>query len=106
MSSLLSDTTVGNTYSAAEIQQILRGANTAEIKAELTGTTKKVVQEYGAFGAPWFWLRDAVTGKEEPVFGSDRWVYIWEFLGVGYRDVRIVDLIEQAEGGNLLKVKM
>ena len=97
MSSLLSDTSVGNTYSAVEIQQILSGANTPAIKTELTATTKKVVEEYGAYGAPWFWLRNADTGAEEAVFGSDRWVYVWDFLGVRYRDVEILGPRDQAK---------
>jgi len=30
-------------------------------------------------------------GKEEPLFGSDRWPYMFDFLGVDFEDIRIVD---------------
>ena len=96
---LLSNTTLGNFYSPAEIDQILAGAQSKEYKDLLTDQTKKVVEQYGAFGAPWFWLSKD-KGEEEPVFGSDRFVYIYDFLGVPWRDVEIVDKDEVRGAGS------
>ncbi|PGG99444.1 hypothetical protein AJ79_08518 [Helicocarpus griseus UAMH5409] len=75
-------------YSDAEIESIMSAAQSAEGKAALTARTKEALDR-GAFGAPWFWVRNA-EGKEEPFFGSDRWHYMWEFLGVPFRDLEIV----------------
>jgi glutathione S-transferase kappa 1 len=72
-----------------EVQEILRLAGTKEYKEMLTANTKKAL-ELGAFGAPWFWMRND-EGKEEPLFGSDRFAYMYRFMGVEFEDVRIVD---------------
>ena len=97
---LLSNTTLGNHYTPLEIDAILAGAARKEYKDLLTAQTKMVVEKMGAFGAPWFWLRNG-EGVEEPLFGSDRFAYMWEFLGVGWRDVEILereDLDREEEG--------
>ena len=58
--------------------------------------TKKCVEEYGAFGAPWFWMtRDGVG---EPSFGSDRFHYMYQFLGVPYRKMEVMTEDGEAEG--------
>lgn len=70
-------------YSDAEVQKILAAAATPEYKEALTANTQKVLDQ-GAYGAPWFWVRNQ-QGQEEPFFGSDRYVlrvlrlYYWRF---------------------------
>ena len=54
----------------------------------MVANTQKVLDQ-GAFGAPWMWVRNE-EGKEEPFFGSDRFAFIWTFLGVPFRDVEII----------------
>lgn len=61
--------------------------------------TDSVVHDQGAFGCPWFWVvnterrahgghgRGGLEGESEkvggePFFGSDRWHFIWDYLGV------------------------
>lgn len=43
----------------------------------------------GAFGSPWFWVRNG-EGKEEPFFGSDRFHFMWEYLGLPWQDIEIL----------------
>lgn len=94
---LLSDKSQGNNYSESEIKDIMNAAKTKEYKDLLTNETKKCVEQYGAFGAPWFWLTND-KGEQEPLFGSDRWAYMWDFLGVPYKNVEIIDQ-RSASGG-------
>ena len=54
-----------------QIKAILSAANSAPIKQRLNDNTKEAL-ERGAFGCPWFWVRNA-EGAEEPFFGSDRY---------------------------------
>lgn len=35
------------------------------------------------------WVRND-EGKEEPFFGADRFHFMWEFLGVRWRDIEII----------------
>ena len=99
---LLSDPSVGNHYSPSEIDDILNATKAKEYKDLLVAETKKCVEEYGAFGAPWFWMtRDGLDGKgslSEPSFGSDRFGYMYRFLGVPYREGEIVGG-EEEKGG-------
>ena len=62
---------------------------TQQYKDKLTNNTKLAL-ERGAFGAPWFWMKNA-EGKEEPLFGSDRWAYMFRFMDVEFEDLKIVD---------------
>lgn len=80
---------LGEHFDENEVKEIMRLMATPEYKEKLTANTKKAL-ELGAFGAPWFWLRNA-KGEEEPLFGSDRFAYMWRFLGVDFEDVKIVD---------------
>lgn len=80
---------LGEHFEEKEVKEIMRLMATPEYKEKLTANTKKAL-ELGAFGAPWFWLRNA-KGEEEPLFGSDRFAYMWRFLGVEFEDVKIVD---------------
>lgn len=54
-----------------EIKQIMENANGA-YKQRLNDNTKEALDR-GAFGCPWFWVRNS-KGDEEPFFGSDRYV--------------------------------
>ena len=52
--------------------EILKAAGEKEWKDKLLANTQKAL-DLGDFGAPWFWVRNG-EGKEEPFFGSDRYV--------------------------------
>lgn len=80
---------LGTHFDDAEVKEIMRLMATKEFKDKLTQNTKDALEQ-GAFGAPWFKLTNA-NGVEEPLFGSDRWAYMWDFLGIEYEDIRIVD---------------
>lgn len=80
---------LGEHFDEKEVKEIMRLMSTKEYKDKLTQNTEKALK-LGAFGAPWFWVRNA-EGKEEPFFGSDRFAFMWRFLGVEFEDVRIVD---------------
>ncbi|KAJ7689486.1 putative DSBA family oxidoreductase [Mycena rosella] len=76
-------------FTASEVDAILAGAGTPEYKAKLTDVTKMVVEEQGAFGCPWFWVTNA-QGTSEPFFGSDRFHFMWEFLGLPWQNIRLL----------------
>lgn len=57
-------------FSEDEVKDILAGASNPEYKQKLLDYTK-VALDKGAFGCPWFWVRNS-EGTEEPFFGSDR----------------------------------
>lgn len=75
-------------FSKSEIETIVKAASEQEWKDKLSANTKLVL-ERGAFGAPWHWVRNG-EGKEEPFFGSDRYHFMWTFLGVPYQDIAII----------------
>ncbi|EGC44690.1 DSBA family oxidoreductase [Histoplasma capsulatum var. duboisii H88] len=75
-------------YSDVEIETIMKGAQTPEGKKALADRTKEALDR-GAFGAPWFWVTNA-QGKAGPFFGSDRFHYMWQFLGIPFQDVEII----------------
>jgi hypothetical protein len=54
------------------VAEILKAASEKEWKDKLLANTQRAL-DLGAFGAPWFWVRNW-EGKEEPFFGSDRYV--------------------------------
>jgi len=83
------------TFKADEVQVILAAGTDAEWKGKLTANTEKVLK-LGAFGAPWFWVKNG-KGVEEPFFGSDRFHYMWEFLGLPWEDIRIVPMAKIKE---------
>ena len=72
-----------------QVKEIMRLMATKAYKDKLTEMTKEAL-ERGAFGAPWFWMKND-QGKEEPLFGSDRWAYMFRFMGVDFEDLKIVD---------------
>ncbi|KAJ5133157.1 hypothetical protein N7448_001813 [Penicillium atrosanguineum] len=76
-------------YSDQEIKAILGAAQSPEYKEALTANTQKALDQ-GAYGAPWFWVKNQY-GKEEPFFGSDRFAFMWQYLGLPFQDVTIVE---------------
>ncbi|KAJ5333860.1 uncharacterized protein N7506_007643 [Penicillium brevicompactum] len=78
-----------NGYSDSDIRQIFEAASSPEYKQALTANTQTALDK-GAYGAPWFWVRNS-EGKEEPFFGSDRFAFMWQYLGLPFQDVAIVE---------------
>ncbi|KAI1335768.1 thioredoxin-like protein [Xylariaceae sp. FL0016] len=76
-------------FTSTDITSILAAAASPHYKDALKGAVDEAL-ERGAFGAPWFWVttddaRAEAGGEEkksEPFFGSDRWGWIYEFLGL------------------------
>ena len=56
--------------SLAGLKEILEAATKPEFKKKLNDNTQ-IALDHGAFGAPWFWVKNR-KGEEEPFFGSDR----------------------------------
>jgi len=74
-------------FTTSEVVEILAAAGEQEWKDALTQNTRTALEK-GAFGAPWMWVTNS-EGKEEPFFGSDRWHFLWMFLGVGCSDLEV-----------------
>lgn len=81
---------LGKTFDAPEADTIAAAAGQQKWKAKLTETTKEALDK-GAYGAPWFWVR-SLNGEEGPFFGSDRFAFMWKFLGLKWRDVVLENL--------------
>lgn len=79
---------LSSVFSLTDLDAIVLAAGTAEVKAELNRNTERAWKECGAFGAPWFWVTNG-KGVGEPFFGSDRWGYMWRFLGLPFEDLRL-----------------
>ena len=83
----------GGELTEKQVESILTQATTKETKAELNENTRKAIEDYGAYGAPWLWvIRTNDEGKEqlaEPVFGSDRMTYVYRLLGIKFDDVKL-----------------
>ncbi|KAK7749314.1 hypothetical protein SLS62_008283 [Diatrype stigma] len=75
-------------FTAEQVGEILRAVGSQPCKDALKRSTDEALQR-GAFGCPWMWVTDR-EGKGEPFFGSDRWHYIYEFLGLPYQDVALL----------------
>ncbi|KAF2208166.1 hypothetical protein CERZMDRAFT_49830 [Cercospora zeae-maydis SCOH1-5] len=69
-------------------ERAVKAAKEEKWKKMLTEETGKLVAK-GAFGAPWFTVRNA-EGVEEPFFGSDRFAYMYQFLNVPFRNIEIL----------------
>ncbi|PMD66675.1 thioredoxin-like protein [Hyaloscypha bicolor E] len=74
-------------FAPPQISDIVSATKEQEWKDKLLANTQKVLDQ-GAFGAPWMWVQNG-EGKEEPFFGSDRFHFMWTFLGVPFRDIEI-----------------
>lgn len=61
-------------FTSSQVEEILKKAGDKEWKDGLTANTKTALDK-GAFGAPWFWVKNS-GGKEEPFFGSDRYDFL------------------------------
>ncbi|KAF6837283.1 dsba family oxidoreductase [Colletotrichum plurivorum] len=86
-------------FSEADVKRILEGAASQEIKDSVKARTQEAIDR-GAFGAPWFWAVND-KGKGEPFFGSDRFHFLYEFLGVPFQDVAILPPGSQNKGAKL-----
>lgn len=73
-------------FDEKEVEEVMRLMGTKPYKEKLTKNTEEALAK-GAFGAPWFWMRN-VEGKEEPLFGSDRFAYMYRFMGMDFEDLR------------------
>ena len=82
-------------FNKDEVPKILEGGTSPKYKKLLTDETANLVSK-GAFGAPWFLVRNK-EGKEEPFFGSDRFHYILQYLDVPFSDITI----QPAKGSKL-----
>ncbi|CAK7221138.1 hypothetical protein SCUCBS95973_004394 [Sporothrix curviconia] len=86
-------------FTAADVDAILAGAASQAAKDQLTAATKEATDR-GAYGAPWLWVTNDATGVSEPFFGSDRFHFVYKFLGLPYQDVALLDA-PPARGGKL-----
>ena len=59
-------------FTDGEVKDIMEKASGAPCKQLLNDNTKEALDR-GAFGCPWFFVRNS-KGQEEPFFGSDRYV--------------------------------
>ncbi|KAJ7146374.1 thioredoxin-like protein [Mycena epipterygia] len=75
-------------FSDTEADAILAAATQQQWKDRLLDNTKTVLAQ-GAFGAPWMWVRNA-QGEEEPFFGSDRFHFLWAYLGLPWTDIELL----------------
>ncbi|KAG9248270.1 putative glutathione S-transferase kappa 1 [Calycina marina] len=85
LSSVLASTKL---FSSSQVAEILSKAAASEWKETLIANTKMALDQ-GAFGAPWMMVTND-QGATEPFFGSDRWHFVYAFLGVGWQDVEVL----------------
>ncbi len=62
-----------SSFNEEQVEEIVKAAGEKEWKDKLLANTVKVLGQ-GAFGAPWYWVRNK-DEEEEPFFGSDRYVF-------------------------------
>ncbi|KAI2637425.1 thioredoxin-like protein [Xylaria nigripes] len=75
-------------FTAEQVAQILAATTTLQIKDAMKDRVAEATSR-GAFGAPWIWMTNA-RGVSEPVFGSDRWEVVYEFLGLPHQKLRLL----------------
>ncbi|KKY38669.1 putative dsba-like thioredoxin domain-containing protein [Diaporthe ampelina] len=75
-------------FSPEECEQILAAAKSQEAKDALTKATQSALDK-GAFGAPWLWVRND-KGEAEPFFGSDRFHFVYKYLGLPHQDIALL----------------
>ncbi|CAA9965495.1 Glutathione S-transferase kappa 1 [Pyrenophora teres f. maculata] len=75
-------------FSEDEAREVMTSANSAPYKQRLNDNTKEALDR-GAFGCPWFFVRNS-KGEEEPFFGSDRFHFMWEYLGLPWKDIELL----------------
>ena len=100
----------GEELDEKDVDEVLRLAGTKELKAGLNENTRKAIEEYGAFGCPWLWVvKTDEEGKEvlaEPVFGSDRFTYVYRLLGVQFEDLKLLRKDEAGGTGSVGSAKL
>ncbi|KAF2467221.1 glutathione S-transferase kappa 1 [Lindgomyces ingoldianus] len=74
-------------YTDPQVREILENANNTEYKQKLNDNTKEALDR-GAFGCPWYVVKNS-KGDEEPFFGSDRFHFMWEYLGLPFKDLEL-----------------
>lgn len=74
-------------FTPEELKVIMSAAGTPEYKKKLLDNTEEAVK-LGAFGAPWFTVRNS-KGEEAPFFGSDRFHFMYRFLGLPTNDMMV-----------------
>ncbi|KAF7540193.1 hypothetical protein G7054_g1568 [Neopestalotiopsis clavispora] len=75
-------------FSDDEVAAILKAAGDDQWKDALKQSVEEALKR-GAFGAPWLWVTND-KGQGEPFFGSDRWHFVYEFLGLPYQKVKLL----------------
>ncbi|KAM7202338.1 glutathione S-transferase kappa 1 [Naviculisporaceae sp. PSN 640] len=75
-------------FTPSEIKQIMEGASASEFKDRLKAKTQEAL-DLGAFGAPWMWVTNS-KGKGEPFFGSDRFHFIYKYLGLPVQELALI----------------
>ncbi|KAI1268389.1 thioredoxin-like protein [Xylariaceae sp. FL1019] len=75
-------------FTPEQVSQVLEAAESQEVKDKLKGNVEEALKR-GAFGAPWIWVTNE-KGSEEPFFGSDRWHYVFGFLGLPYKGLELL----------------
>jgi len=75
-------------FTEQEVKEIMQAAGSEEYKNILKKTTQEALEK-GAFGNPWLWVTNE-KGESEPFFGSDRFHFVYQFLGLPYRDVTLL----------------
>ncbi|KAK0621189.1 thioredoxin-like protein [Bombardia bombarda] len=84
-------------FTAQEVQTIMQAASSAEYKDLLKATTQEAL-ERGAFGAPWLWVTNE-AGVAEPFFGSDRFHFVYKFLGLPFQEVMLLPASSSEQTG-------
>ncbi|KAK4502055.1 hypothetical protein PRZ48_007866 [Zasmidium cellare] len=79
---------LGRYFEKGDVERIIKAGTDPVYKKKLTDETAMLVEK-GAFGAPW-WLVTNKEGVEEPFFGSDRFHFVYQFLGVPFQDMEIL----------------
>lgn len=66
-----------------QIKKILELSTSQPVKDRLKAVTEEAL-ESGAYGMPWFRVKNAKSGETDVFFGSDRFDAIAYFLGLHY----------------------
>lgn len=86
--SLLSETWAP-LFTPDQLVAIIEATNEPGYKKKLLENTEIAVKS-GAFGAPWFVVRNE-RGEETVFFGSDRFHFMFMFLGLPMRDIEVLE---------------
>ncbi|ORY59110.1 thioredoxin-like protein [Pseudomassariella vexata] len=75
-------------FGGKDVEAVVRATQEPKFKELLKGTVAEALAR-GAFGAPWLWVTNG-EGKSEPFFGSDRWYFVYDFLGLPYQKMALL----------------